>query len=70
MLSCGQEVNSMCDNSQAKIHDSVSVLWTKAGWAELGLDGVEEVGLGGFSVAWMSILLCCFWLVSGGDTVT
>lgn len=40
----------MCDNSQVKIQDSVSVLWTKAGGAELGLGGVEE-GLGRRSVA-------------------
>lgn len=50
-LSCGQEVNSMCDNSQTKIQDSVSALWTKAGWAELGLGGVEGAGLGYPSVA-------------------
>lgn len=50
-LSCGQEVNSMCDNSQAKRQDSVSALWTEAGWAELGLGGVEEAGLGCPSVA-------------------
>lgn len=50
-LSCGQEVNSMCDNSQVRIQDSVSVLWTKAGGAELGLGGVEEAGLGRRSVA-------------------
>lgn len=48
---CGQEVNSMCDNSQVKIQDSVSALWTKAGWAELGLGGVEAAGLGRRSVA-------------------
>lgn len=41
----------MCDNSQAKIQDSVSVLWTRAGWDELGLGGVEEAGLGRRSVA-------------------
>ncbi len=58
-LSCGQEVNSMCDNSQAKRQDSVSVLWTEAGWAELGLGGVEEAGLGCRSVAWISISLRC-----------
>lgn len=58
-LSCGQEVNSMCDNSQAKIQDSVSVLWTEAGWAELGLGGVEEAGMGCRSVAEISVRLCC-----------
>lgn len=51
MLSCGHEVNSMCDNSQAKIQDSVRMLWTEAGWAELGLGGGEEAGLGCLSVA-------------------
>lgn len=50
MLSCGQEVNSMCDNSQAKIHNRVSVLWTEAAWAELGLGEVEDGELGYFSV--------------------
>lgn len=58
-LSCGQEVNSMCDRSQAKIQASVSVLWTEAGCAELGLGGVEEAGLGCCSVAEISIRLCC-----------
>lgn len=57
-LSCGQEVNSMCDNSQAKIQDSV--LWTEAGRAELGLGVVEEAGLGCRSVAEISVRLCCF----------
>lgn len=41
----------MCDNSQAKIQDSVSVLWTKAGGAELRLGGVEADELGCRSVA-------------------
>lgn len=58
-LSCGQEVNRMCDNSQAKIQDFVSVLWTEAGWAELGLGRVEEAGLGCRSVAEISVRLCC-----------
>lgn len=49
----------MCDNSQAKIQDNVSALWTKAGWAELGLGRVEEAGLGRPSVAWVSICLRC-----------
>lgn len=49
-LSCGQEVNSMCDNIQAKRQGGVSVLWTEAGWAELGLGEVEEGGLGCCSV--------------------
>lgn len=50
-LSCGHEVNSMCDNSQAKIQDSVRMLWTEAGWAELGSGGGEEAGLGCLSAA-------------------
>lgn len=40
----------MCDNSQAKIQGSVSVLWTKAGCAELRFGGVEEAGVGCRSV--------------------
>ena len=49
-LPCGQEVNSMCDNIQANRQGSVSMLWTKAGWAELGL-GTVEGGPGCGSVA-------------------
>lgn len=70
MLSSGQEKNNMCDNSQANIHGSVSVLWTKAGWAELASGGVDEAGVGCCSVVSISIRLRCSRWVSGGSTVT
>lgn len=45
-LPSGQEVNSMCDSSQANVQDSVSVLGTGADGAELNSSGVEEDGPG------------------------
>lgn len=50
-LSCGQEKNNICDNSQANIQDSVSMPWVEAAQAELASGGVDEAGVGCCSVA-------------------